>query len=328
MRRDINPLINAMLILEVDETDRLEVRVKDIGIFAESHAMGLLGPQLLATGTVDVGKEVDGYLELKPVKWLSLNGPPVIQLKVRWSRIAAEGVPTSGATAVRVDAWEALAPSAPELPESGGSGVPASSGGPAAPGLTELGGSEVPASSGRWADACARSDGSDTTHHPDESDLASPGKSLAKMGSSSSVFHFDEAVFELCKPNDALRTLLGLQTKGGSVYPFPATAGINYHALGAGFDVDAGEHVSLWGPVEVDSLPRGLDEVLEAMEAFAVKGQANPHWCSGVLVCLSWLKAMKDTPVNNMLNCHIAVVISCSSCGFLRHILGQRDHVR
>ena len=115
------------------------------------------------------------------------------------------------------------------------------------------------------------------------------------MGSTSSVFHVDEAVLQLCKPNDILRTLVYFQQRGGSVFPFPVTAGSNYSALGAGFDVDAGRHSSLWGPIVERDLPEDLNEVHDAMERFAVGGQASPHWCSGVLVILAWLKALKDT---------------------------------
>ena len=40
VRRDVNPLINAMLILEdLEGTEVTQVQVKDIGMFTGSHAM-------------------------------------------------------------------------------------------------------------------------------------------------------------------------------------------------------------------------------------------------------------------------------------------------
>ena len=62
MRRDVNPMINAMLILEdMASDDSLEVRVKDFGMFAGSHAMGLVGPQVIAKARVQVTEEVLNY---------------------------------------------------------------------------------------------------------------------------------------------------------------------------------------------------------------------------------------------------------------------------
>ena len=78
-------------------------------MFNDSHAMGLLGPQVIASTKVQVNQEVDGYVELLPVKWLALNGPPVIRMKIRWSLIGEERLlPTPGATSVLVDAWQAM----------------------------------------------------------------------------------------------------------------------------------------------------------------------------------------------------------------------------
>lgn len=349
VKRDVNPMINAMLILEdLRETEVLEVRIKDFGVFKESYAMGMLGPQIVASTTVTVNQEVDGYLELRPMKWLSLNGPPVIRMKVRWARIGEGGFPTPGATSALVDAWQAMrqptapfkedlcvdtdgllslgpcsgvpaqlsdntdettpcvpaarvsgllaaaAAAGPGVPAAGapaaasgsdnpaaasGSGVQAAASGSGVP--AAVGGSGVPAAGGSSA----------STSRPTSTPTSMPS---VVFTNSSSVFYIDPAVYTWAKPNDALRTLHGMQQRGGSVYPFPHTPGCNYNCLAAGFDTYLGEHMSLWGPVADADLPRGLQEVHTAMEAFAVKGQENPHWCAGVLVCLSWLKAIQD----------------------------------
>ena len=298
-------MINAMLILEdMAGDDQLEVRVKDFGMFTGSHAMGLVGPQVIAVTRVPVNQEVDGYVELKPMKWLALNGPPVIQMKIRWALIGEPGsLPGPGSTGVLVNAWQAITvntlPSAPSVspsaPVDDGSGVNLES---------------IP-------EEVAMGDNTDVTTSP--ADMAGGGigpgsgvpeemkkqegsgvpeenKKQGTGGSSSSVFYIDPVVFEFSKPNDALRSLVAMQEKGGSVYPFPASVskGMNYHCLAASFDPETGEHATLWGPVREEDLPTGLFEVHDAMETFAVSGQANPHWCSGVLVLLSWLKALKD----------------------------------
>ena len=104
VRRDVNPLINTMLILEgVKDTEVMMVQVKDFGVFTETHSLGWLGPQVIASTTVDVNDEVGGYVELKPSKWLAMNGAPVIHMKVRWSKIST-GLPTPGSTSALVDA--------------------------------------------------------------------------------------------------------------------------------------------------------------------------------------------------------------------------------
>ena len=311
VRRDVNPLINAMLIMEgMEENDRLEIRIKDFGMFAETHALGMVGPQVLASGHLLVGQDFEGYMELKPLKWLALNGPPVLQLKVRWAKLGdATGLPSLGSTSLLVNAWQAMATQPQSQPGIGvpvtaGSGVPVAS----APGL-QVGGerSGVPVGVGSGVPECfdiSSEPAGSGNRTPDPSvlgdggagdDAAGFGVPVSQRGSTSSVFHIEDAVFNFCKPNDCLRQINAMQFKGGSVYPFPVTPACNYAALGAGFDVDAGEHMALWGPVGDRDMPQGLDEVHDVMERFAVNGQSNAHWCSGVLVCLAWLKALKDT---------------------------------
>ena len=282
VKRDVNPTINALCILnDMEETDVLKVLVKDIGMFSEVQALGMVGPQVIASTTIRVKQEVDGYLELTPIKWLALNGPPVIQLKVKWSKIG-DGLPTPGATTDLVNAWQAYA-SAPRREQIGEntdvttdqwcSGVPATAGDPALAGC--LG---VPATSGAECSGVPASSGD-------------PAPAPTMWGNSSSVFHVDQAVFDLAKPNDFLRTLLRMQEMGGTVHPFNAN-GRDYSCMGAAFDIDNGQHTTLWGPLQDNHLPAGLEDVHEAMEKFAVKGQANAHWCSGVLVLLAWLKTL------------------------------------
>jgi len=107
----------------------------------------------------------------------------------------------------------------------------------------------------------------------------------------SSVFYIDPEVFALAPPNQILAKLFDMQGRGRTD-PFPATAGQSYNALGAGFDLAAKGHVSLW-PGVVAPLPTDLDDVLHQMAKFNGM-DTHPHWSSGVEVCLSWLESVKD----------------------------------
>ena len=64
--REINAVINGTLVLgDVQEGQRLELRVKDVGIMVEQHFGGRFGPMIVATCTFPM-QDVSGYLELLP----------------------------------------------------------------------------------------------------------------------------------------------------------------------------------------------------------------------------------------------------------------------
>ena len=290
VRREVNPLINAMLVLEdLEDTDVMKVQVKDIGMFNSSHFMGSVGPQVIASTTVAVKEEVDGYFELSPIN--AFYGPPVIHMKVRWLKIGDHGgLPTPGSTSSLVDTYQALAvtPSAP-LAEQTGENTDTTTN---TKGVDNQASCEVwdPASSGAGCSGVTASSGS-----------GDPAPQPTMFSSPSSVFHVDPAVFHLAKPNDFLRILLQMQQNGGTVHPFPASVTAcsrDYSCLGAGFDRTKGQHATVWGPIEDQDMPKGLEDVHKAMETFADKVQANPgqnpHACYGVLVLLAWLKTLKE----------------------------------
>ena len=185
LRRDVNPLINTMLILEdVKDTEVMMVQVKDFGLFTDTHALGWLGPQVIASTTVAVNDEVDGYVELKPIKWLALNGAPVIHMKVRWSKIST-GLPTPGSTSALVDAWQAVrvTPSAPLL-------------------------ETLPEQTGENTDTTTNTNSVDVVPMSDQSGSSAagcygvpaysgdPAPPPTMFSNSSSVFHIDPAVIE------------------------------------------------------------------------------------------------------------------------------------
>ena len=285
----MNPVFNALLVLEnVTDEDRLHFQIRDTGLVAMDRLGGLLGPRIIANTSLAVGPSYEGYLELSPEKHIPGNGPPLLEVKVRFSLVPTVdvGLPSVGNTGVLVDAWssgvpgagpstfQALhfdvqpsAPAAEEFDMSSGSGVPVS-------GAAASGGSGVPASGAE----------------------ASSGSREVPVygvpGNTSSVFHIDPDVFALAPPNQILAKLFDMQERN-IVHPFPVTAGRNYNALGAGFDLLTKTHVSLWPGVS-DPLPTDLDDVLQQLARFNTMDK-HPHWCSGVEVCLAWLAAVKDS---------------------------------
>ena len=125
-------------------------------------------------------------------------------------------------------------------------------------------------------------------------------------GNTSSVFYIDPDVFALAPPNQILAKLFDMQERR-LVHQFPATAGRNYNALGAGFDLGTKTHVSLWPGVS-EPLPTDLDDVLQQMAIFNTMDK-HPRWCSGVEVCLAWLASVKDSM-------HVCTAVQTARCVF------------
>ncbi len=83
---------------KVDETDRLLFRVKDTGLFGEEYLLGMLGPKIIASGSLAIGQDFEGYLELEPCREIGGNGRPVLQIHVRFSIFGYGEVPGRGNT--------------------------------------------------------------------------------------------------------------------------------------------------------------------------------------------------------------------------------------
>ena len=88
--REINPLIKGRLVLcDIAEDQRMELRVKDIGLMTSEHFGGRLGPMIVAKCSFPVGEDVSGWLELVPAVEVPRNGPPLVQLTARFRRVGA-----------------------------------------------------------------------------------------------------------------------------------------------------------------------------------------------------------------------------------------------
>ena len=301
MQRDVNPMFNVVLVLDdVCAEDRLQFQIKDRGLISVDRLGWFLGPRIIANTSLPVGPSFEGFLELSTEKQILGNGPPLLQVKVRFSPVPTVdvGLPSPGNTVVCLpEPWpssrqalqfEPSAPPAEAVGMSSGSGGPVSGSEAAA-----RGGAGVPVSGAETSPSGAivpvsRVGGSGVPASDAETSPCGAGV----PENTSSVFYIDLEVSALAPPNQILAKLFDMQERRRTD-PFPATAGRNYNALGAGFDLAAKRHVSLWPGVAVP-LPTDLDDVLHQMAKFNGM-DTHPHWSSGVEVCLSWLASVKDS---------------------------------
>ena len=293
MQRDVNPMFNALLEVDsVSAENRLHFQIRDTGLIKIDRLGSLLGPRIIANASLPVGPNYEGFLELSPEEQIPGNGPPLLEVKVRFSPVPTVDVGLN--TGVLVDASGSGVPeprpsqalqfdtlpsalAAEALGDSScGSGVPVSG--------AASGGAGVPVS-----DAEASSSGAIVPAYC----MGGSAVPVSRVPvNTSSVFYIDPDVFGLVPPNQILAKLFDMQERR-LVHPFPPTAGRNYNALGAGFDLATKRHASLW-PGVVEPLPIDLDDVIQQMTKFNGM-DTHPHWSSGVEVCLSWLRAVKDS---------------------------------
>lgn len=86
--REVNPIWNStMTLVDLQESDRLHVVLKDTGMFRESYLGGAIGPRVLASTSLGVGDDFEGFLELTPEAAIPNNGRPVLQVSVRFKRL-------------------------------------------------------------------------------------------------------------------------------------------------------------------------------------------------------------------------------------------------
>ena len=296
MQRDVNPMFNVVVVLAgVCAEDRLQFQIKDRGLISVDRLGGLFGPRIIARASLPVGPSFEGFLELSPERRILGNGPALLEVKVRFSPVPTVdvGLPSPSNMIVCLpEPWPSsrqalqFEPSAPPAEGmSSGSGGPVSGSEAAA-----RAGAGVPVSGAETSPSGAIVPVSRTGSGVPVFGAASPfGAGVPE--NTSSVFYIDPEVFALAPPNQILAKLFDMQERRRTD-PFPATAGRNYNALGAGFDLAAKRHVSLW-PGVAAPLPTDLDDVLHQMAKFNGM-DTHPHWSSGVEVCLSWLESVKD----------------------------------
>ncbi len=231
--REINPVFNSTLVVpDVLGGQRLELRVKDIGIMTEQHFGGRLGPVVIARCTFPVGEDINGFLELVPVREVPRNGAPLVQLTARFREIGA----LAGNTSALVEVWE----------QPLGSGVPALGQGsqPTAP---------LPEQAMRGADV-------EPAAEKEPEPLAAPASSSSAPFRGSGVFAVAPGVFDL--PLPILKTLENMQATGERG-PLVSAPFLSYDVLGCGYDPLGDTYGQYWAPIADDCMPPALDVVME-----------------------------------------------------------------
>ena len=351
--RDVNPIFKSMVMLtEVDDSEMLQFLIKDVGVFEASHLMGV-GPKLVASATLKVGVDFNGWLEMEPAKLIAGQGGPVLQLSVRHSSVADPRAawPSVGNTSMRVEMFEQPAaddlqatrgvPSAPfdldasrsssvdvsslgkSSGEFGSSGVPGSG----VPPQTTMGEPEeeaehvapssgVPASSGSGVPASSGVDAS---------------SSSSGVCASSSKFYIDPEVFTFSPDKHVLARLFDMQTLQQSD-PFPSAPLRNYNIFGAGFDKESNDFPAeyTWEVFPGCWNKAKLDLCVQHFGRF-VENRQHRHWCESVLAIH---KVLEYAQACRMWPRHDACLNSCAPfmqrdahVVFIRVVLASCWHV-
>ena len=280
--REINPVIKSTLVLsDIQEGQRLELRVKDIGILTEEHFGGRLGPMAVAKCTFPAGEDVSGFLELVPAMEVPRNGPPLVELTARFYQVGA----LLGNTSALVEVFEP------------GYGVPEPGSGVPEPGYGVLGSTSVEPQAPQALPEQALRGAVDV-------ELAAEKKPDRPVPNSwfrgSGVFAIALCVLDIWPP--ILKTLANMQATGERG-PFVSAPFLSYDVLGCGYDPVADTYMQYWEPIADDAMPPALDVVMK---------QFNDHVTSdmgfGVPVIRRFLAATKEPS-------HVAVVQSnCLAC--------------
>ena len=78
----VNPTFNSQLpaLQDLGPFDRVEIKVRDYGLL--SATVGSFGPKVIASASIPVGPDFDGFLELEAVD--QSYGNPVVRISVRF----------------------------------------------------------------------------------------------------------------------------------------------------------------------------------------------------------------------------------------------------
>ena len=278
--REINPVIKSTLVLsDIQEGQRLELRVKDIGILTEEHFGGRFGPMAVARCTFPAGEDVSGFLELVPAMEVPRNGPPLVELTARFRQVGA----LLGNTSALVEVFEP------------GYGVPEPGSGVPEPGYGVLGSTSVEPTAPQPLPEQAMRGAADVEL------AAEPDRPVPKSWfRGSGVFAIAPCVLDIRPP--ILKTLENMQATGERG-PFVSAPFLSYDVLGCGYDPVADTYMQYWEPIADDAMPPALDVVMK---------QFNDHVTgdmgSGVPAIRRFLAATKEPS-------HVAVVQSnCLAC--------------
>ena len=280
--REINPVIKSTLVLsDIQEGQRLELRVKDIGILTEQHFGGRLGPMAVAKCTFPAGEDVSGFLELVPAMEVPRNGPPLVELTARFRQVGA----LLGNTSALVEVFEP------------GYGVPEPGSGVPEPGYGVLGSTSVEPQAPQPLPEQAMRGAADVELAAEKEPDRPVPKSWFR---GSGVFAIAPCVLDIRPP--ILKTLENMQATGERG-PFVSAPFLSYDVLGCGYDPVADTYMQYWEPIADDAMPPALDVVMK---------QFNDHVTgdmgSGVPAIRRFLAATKEPS-------HVAVVQSnCLAC--------------
>ena len=313
--RDINPIFKSMVMLtDVEGSEMLQFLIKDVGVFESPHVMGV-GPKLVASTTLKVGEDFNGWLEMVPAKLIAGQGGPVLQVSLRHSALPdpRAALPSVGNTSIHVEMFDAARGNSADNHQAT-RGMPSPSAPPQVdepnvkdPSLSspemfgepscELGSSGVPEfwSSGYPPVTQNMGEPEPCPEHRDA------GAGRGEFGSleSSSVFYIDPAVFTSFPDLHVLRRLFDMQ-RLQQTDPFPSAPFRNYNIFGAGFDKTAGDfpkdyrweiHPGCWNKAKLDLCVEQFNRLVENPE--------HRHWCESVKVIqkvLLWAQACRMWP--------------------------------
>ena len=119
--KDVNPITSFLAVLSaVDSSDRIVIRVKDVGLWPSERLGGMVGPAIIAKASLAVGEDFEGFLEMDPIKTIPNNGAPVCQIMARFSEVGGCGsLPVPGQVAAVVDTFGAAGPWSSGVPVMG-----------------------------------------------------------------------------------------------------------------------------------------------------------------------------------------------------------------
>ena len=307
----------------------MAMKLVDTGLFENPHLAGIItGPKLVATTTLPVGTNFDGYLEMTPAKGTKEDvGEPVLKVNANFMEYKDGDTsrPPLGTTSAILEAmgqqamsqqamsFQATAPCLP-TPLTEPTVLGADLGRPAGPHGEAPTWPTGPSSS---SDGQRGDVGKLTRGVPDvaSSDVGDVGKfvgDVGKLGRSpwsemTSPFYIDRDVMEFGNPSNMILDKLVKMQQDNVKFPFPTGAFRNYNVWGCGYkkqrdDSWDWDEKYLWGPVPEAALPEPLlANVLTSMQTLW-EDNSSPNWCAGVGVLVKLLQHLKVTCSSLKLN--------------------------
>ena len=288
--RCVNPKWGqSMHFAALNFEDRLEFQVMDVELVSQSAQL----PVVIASTTVEVGKDLEGYIELLAPEIEEENGNPVLHVSMKFYHFPDPDADRE------------------DVQECGSAGV------------TQECGSAGVSSQSPWKDMEA------SAPPPTEGcgSAGDPGVAHQAVRHASSPFWIDLQLIqeEIVTANKTPMKNLAKKQGSGMLYPLPPTLEGNYLPLGIGWNPSVGdwEQHLLWEDTAVGTAvdKELLDEVLTSMKKLA-EDLGHPQWCEGVRVCLKFLEHVKASRCNQ--SSWITMIV-CKFCGGSRGT--STDHV-